>query len=370
MTETFKEDFECDRKRIIGENKQLTFQDFTEKLLPEMFGDNPYIRVTYNTDLKTWEWLKKYRQKETQKGIHLTEIKKSNASENIALWYQINRDWIKYCEKMISQGKESYIILSQLKDKSIHFCIAPIIKFYQSNDLYGKTSHHPELFYSSQKHESKNLYGFKHFSELGSRTQTKIVGELEEQKRSAVVYKQPSEIIEIPNITKLDMSLVKDAKFFYNPNHGGIPTVTHSHLPIKVNKEGKISIGKNENILEKKAAQKTLFLLALVCKNTNSKIIYYNDGLKNDMIQKMEKIHFHFTDKLHDERKIQEDIKIMTTSQNLRTNLSNLNKELDKLFCEGQGMYSVHQESGQIKFKYNLHDRLITIDKEFISKIA
>ena len=376
MIEFFAQNYAFSKEKTIGKDATPSYEDFTNKILPAMFDDRPYIRVTYNTDMKIWEWQKKYRKSEKQaKGIHLDNIINS---ENIALWYKINPNWINYCQKIINTNKPAYIILSQIKDKELHFCVAEIDKIHTVLEIYDFPKQGKDIFKLSQEHESNNLYNFKPFETFKDEQQAKIIKWLVgketgqdplTEKRSAITYKQRSEIVTIPNFAKLDRELVGNVHFFYNREKKGIATLTHSNIEIHVDKYGKIFIG-NQEFFANSDVLKTLFLFALCYKLEGKNIVTATISSNSYAINKMQQIYMHTSGKEIDEEKIRNKVAIILISSNLSGDLTNLNKELDKYFPDS--MYHLHKDikSNHIKFKQDFDKNLIMIEQELKQKIV
>jgi hypothetical protein len=367
MIENFAQNYAFFKEQTIGKGATPSYEDFTNKILPAMFGDRPYIRVTYNTDMKIWEYQKKYRKKEEKaKGIHLDSIINS---ENIALWYKINPNWINYCQKVIKASKPAYIILSQIKDRKLHFCTARITNIHSVREIYEFPKQNTDLFRLSQAHESNNLYNFKSFETLKDEQQAKIIKWLAGKEigqepltetRSAITYSNKSEIVTIPEFVMVHRKNMKDSLAFSSLKYGGIPTLTHSYLPIHINEYGVITIG-TKKMFSNAPALKIIFLLALFYKKKDENII-----LDTKTIQQFKKTYPIITN-IHKDN-IAKKIRSIVEYGNLRKNIEHINEELNKHLSEN--MYDIYQEIGtRIKFKKEFDSKLISINELFYEKL-
>jgi hypothetical protein len=353
MIEDFKLRFEHALEQFIDKNKQPTYQDFTEKILPAMFEDKPYIRVTYNTDLKDFERYKFYKKK-PQRGLWLENVIQPNLAA--ALWYRVNPVWLKYCESYMKSNKPAYVILSQIKNRNLRFCIARIIEFHSFSLVYQDIEKNKELFDLAQDHEFRNNHNHAWHHEV----QEKSLEIDKEQKRQMIMFVPPqTQILTLNNISPIDVELAKKAKSVKNTSFiEKIPTLTHSYLPIVVDKYGKIKIG-NDLFFEKHTHGKAIFLYLLLTKLGKQRLIHStkDDRLADTTLKQLQNIFRLITTS---------EIDIEYFKSNFSKNISNLNGELEKLLCEN--MYKIIQRDGATKFEKDFPTSFIEINKEFRDK--
>jgi hypothetical protein len=356
MIENFAQNYDFSKEQTIGKDATPSYEDFTNKILPAMFGNVPYIRVTYNTDLKDFEQYKFHRKK-PQKGLWLENVMQPNLAA--ALWYRVNPVWLKYCENYMKSYKPAYVILSQIKNRNLRFCIARIAEFHSFTLVYQDIEKNKELFDLAQNHEFLNNHNQAWYPKT---PETSLEIDKVQKRQMIMFVPTQTQILTLNNISPIDVELAKKAKSVKNTAFiEKIPTLTHSYLPIKVNEFGTISVG-SQKIFSTLPAQKLLFLLALLGKKYNNGIF----ALNTTTLKQIFKIYPYITD-VHPDRLLSEAGSIIKYG-NLRKDIGRTNETLNKYLPTN--MYHItHEFENNIMFEKEFNCDLITIDSKFYDKI-